>query len=1059
MTILMKEILADIGVLGTCLPRCLSIPLITSPMETDLLNIQMTVMAMLTEDAEIAKIVANNWNLGFEIKAFNVQKQVWDLLDPDDDLEIPKGARIQVNMHSNDPEDECFNPTQRGDSLAEQKNISRRDPRRKNREVESYVSSTPFDEEVKPAPVAISKRDPRLKVDSEPDPAAKTVNTEPNINNLSRNDPRRRKLLQKSSSASEEAEQPQKDSITVALSSLGSARRKSSHADSDSDEEGELQIDETFQDKPSGKSSTRNMITESQLVEVDNIVDKVDDKDDLELWDEIYGSITSDDGVQSENAIKSGSRVEEKVVAKVDKGKGKQPYFEDRKSIEQLERERELLLNLVKERDRMNEIVASVPAPEEIIIDTDSLEEGELSDSAAEDDEIKITKENSETEVEEIQVVASATKIVPSKRNRSFVNDIQDNDLISPKNTSKVSRPGGSTEKKETTPVRNTVNIDLDDFISPASPTGIQLELDNDEIDVIPLEQGPASPTGIQLNLDNDEIDVIPLEREEVVEIVPKDKYKQYWDEFKEQEKKEGSDQELFEVAREKLSKFKKINEQKELRSIRNKNAVQGHVPPTELFLKATQNIPPFIHPPSTPPHHQSNMSITASSKIGSPGGLFLKAAQGLSPQRPPPLGSSPSRGPPLVPPSGPMVTSVLPRFPPPRPAVMRKGIALLDTPDPGQVFPQPVKAVEPPPYPVTPSFNSSVPPPLASNNFSTPPPSTSTAMKSNTPTPNIVKQNPVKGIPSLMKVNVAKPDEEKQQKPNVWKEGWRPLSKTNDVIVLPSISSSNDDRKSIIRSNSTIRSGSPTRKEFKSGDKNRRQSRDQRSSSRDRKTKDRRFRDKRSQSRSRRSRSRDRRSRSRSRRRSRSKSRRSQSGERRSKSGERSKIGHRRRSSGEKSRKSSTEIKSAIATSKMQASDSVMLAFYEGDDCVIEEEVAVEPAAPRRTEQLPEPVRATTAASSNLFMSSLNKPPVAPSPELHNLTSRHPVSALYEYNRRMNYPQPKFYERWGPGGGWAYDIELGPQTYSCPRFHVKKKDAKADGCKYVLQQLGLKYN
>ena len=1052
----MKEILADIGVLGTCLPRCLSIPLITSPMETDLLNIQMTVMAMLTEDAEISKIVANNWNLGFEIKAFNVQQQVWDLIDPDDDLEIPKGARIQVNMHSNDPEDECTNPP-KGDGPAEQKNISRRDPRRKNREVESYVSSTPFDEEVKPAPVAISKRDPRLKVDSEPDPAAKTVNTEPNINNLSRNDPRRRKLLQKSSSASAGAE-PQKDSVTIALSSLGSARRKSSHADSDSDEEGGLQIDETFQDKPSGKSGTRNMITESQLVEVDTIVDKVDDKDDLELWDEIYGSITIDEGVQSKNAIKSGSRVEEKVVAKIDKVKGK-PYFEDRKSIEQLERERELLLNLVKERDRMNEIVASVPAPEEIIIDNDSLEEGELSDSAAEDDEIKITKENSETEVEEIQVVASATKIVPGKRNRSFVNDIQDNDPISPKNTSKVSRSRGSTEKKEITPVRNTVNIDLDDFISPASPTGIQLELDNDEIDVIPLEQGPASPTGIQLNLDNDEIDVIPLEREEVVEIVPKDKYKQYWDEFKEQEKKEGSDQELFEVAREKLSKFKKINEQKELRSMRSKNATQAHVPPTELFLKATQNIPPFVHPPSTPPPNhqiQSNMSINASSKIGSPGGLFLKAAQGIAPQRPP-LGSSPSRGPPLVPPSGPMVTSVLPRFPPPRPAVMRKGIALLDTPDPGPLFPQPVKAVEPPPHPVTPTFNSSVPPPLPSNNFSTPPPST--AMKSITPTPNIVKQNPSKGIPSLMKVNVAKPDEEKQQKPNVWKEGWGPLSKTNDVLVLPSISPSNDETKSIIRSNSSIRSVSPTRKEYKPGDKNRRQSRDQRSSSRDRKTKDRRSRDKRSQSRSRRSRSRDRRSRSRSRRRSRSKSRRSQSGERRSKSGERSKIGHRRRSSGEKSRKSSTETRTQSAITKMQASDSVMLAFYEGDDCVIEEEVAVEPAAPRRTEQLPEPVRATTAASSHLFMSSLNKPPVAPSPELHNLTSRHPVSALYEYNRRMNYPQPKFYERWGPGGGWAYDIELGPQTYSCPRFHAKKKDAKADGCKYVLQQLGLKYN
>ena len=42
---------------------------------------------------------------------------------------------------------------------------------------------------------------------------------------------------------------------------------------------------------------------------------------------------------------------------------------------EQLEKERELLLNLVKERDRMNEIVASVPLPDEIIIDKE-IEDG-----------------------------------------------------------------------------------------------------------------------------------------------------------------------------------------------------------------------------------------------------------------------------------------------------------------------------------------------------------------------------------------------------------------------------------------------------------------------------------------------------------------------------------------------------------------------------------------------------------------------------------------------------------------------------------------------------------
>ena len=61
-----------------------------------------------------------------------------------------------------------------------------------------------------------------------------------------------------------------------------------------------------------------------------------------------------------------------------------------RKSIEQLEKERELLLNLVKERDRMNEIVASVPLPDEIIIDKE-IEDGELSDTPDNSDNENMT--------------------------------------------------------------------------------------------------------------------------------------------------------------------------------------------------------------------------------------------------------------------------------------------------------------------------------------------------------------------------------------------------------------------------------------------------------------------------------------------------------------------------------------------------------------------------------------------------------------------------------------------------------------------------------------------
>ena len=49
----------------------------------------------------------------------------------------------------------------------------------------------------------------------------------------------------------------------------------------------------------------------------------------------------------------------------------------------------------------------------------------------------------------------------------------------------------------------------------------------------------------------------------------------------------------------------------------------------------------------------------------------------------------------------------------------------------------------------------------------------------------------------------------------------------------------------------------------------------------------------------------------------------------------------------------------------------------------------------------------------------------------------------------------PRFSERWGPGGGWAFDVEVGGQTFSCPWFKEKKKDAKSEGSKYALHQLG----
>merc|ERR1711874_219072 len=121
---------------------------------------------------------------------------------------------------------------------------------------------------------------------------------------------------------------------------------------------------------------------------------------------------------------------------------------------------------------------------------------------------------------------------------------------------------------------------------------------------------------------------------------------------------------------------------------------------------------------------------------------------------------------------------------------------------------------------------------------------------------------------------------------------------------------------------------------------------------------------------------------------------------------------------------KSSSEATGAAPHSRervkaMKDSENAFLCFYEGEDCIEEHEVEPAPAVP----------------------SSLN--------------NKHPVSAVYEYKGRMNYPPPKFKEVWGPGGTWAFAVTLGPHTFSCPRFRQKKKDAKAEACKYALQMLG----
>jgi len=149
-----------------------------------------------------------------------------------------------------------------------------------------------------------------------------------------------------------------------------------------------------------------------------------------------------------------------------------------------------------------------------------------------------------------------------------------------------------------------------------------------------------------------------------------------------------------------------------------------------------------------------------------------------------------------------------------------------------------------------------------------------------------------------------------------------------------------------------------------------------------------------------------------------------------------------------------------------------------------VDESLRDESKAKDNTESFPEPVPAisstnitTNSSSDHLTETSYHTliPPEPPSisgkpPPLINeppdrgeiytaslgLANKHPVSAVYEYSKRMKYANPWFAERWGPGGGWAFDVTLGPKTYSSPWFKPKKRDAKMEACKYALQQIGI---
>ena len=84
-----KQIVSEICLQDFTLPRLLKIPEPATSPETDVTNIQLAVLDLLSVDSELQALTSSLMNLGLDISAFNTQKRVWDILSVDSQVNLP----------------------------------------------------------------------------------------------------------------------------------------------------------------------------------------------------------------------------------------------------------------------------------------------------------------------------------------------------------------------------------------------------------------------------------------------------------------------------------------------------------------------------------------------------------------------------------------------------------------------------------------------------------------------------------------------------------------------------------------------------------------------------------------------------------------------------------------------------------------------------------------------------------------------------------------------------------------------------------------------------------
>jgi len=889
-----KEILVEVGVLGAgWLSRSLLIPAKAAPPQTDILNIQFIVMELLVEDPELARLVENHWNLALHINAFNVQNQKWDRLELTDEIEIPARASIKVIINDNEP--------------AATSAVSRRDPRRKVAREEAAVRGSRRD----PRRASRDSSEPPLPPLSTPlltpAPAPAPAPTQRNFSNLSKNDPRRRKLLVPPPASWVAAEKERDPTPT-------STECEAQH-ESDSDE-GNLQIDESADESGPARqaestavdagaekpSSAVALIIESQLVVTGNQQDdgansenQIGESEDVNLWDEMYG-VTDDVNSSLKIFDPHSSRKETPSVwreSEVEKVR--------RESLEQLElelkreREKELLLSLERERDKMTEIVAIDASVAALPVE---IEEGEICDTDSSSDSV-------------VETLPPATE-----------------------------------------------------FTSPESPTGVQLDLGEEEIEVIPLERESHSDAAVVIS-DSDSIEEIPLSN---------NKYNNKpWDHIHDDKKDDKLEQEkqvlLSELSNIEAAKLKEgaaaqpsvtprvfsagRGRREEAgyapRLERERDVLSNHAPSQKFWNKAERrglgrvggrynNMVGYPHSAGgqlsswmgqhkavSQHQHQGNVGHHYNSR---------EVAENST--------------------EGQQINS------------MRRGVALLETPlsCPSPRLPPPVRV------------SNSVPP---------------TAQLDRCP-PQLRKGNQIKHYNSNYPAEVIPPEEfMKQHPPNMLQrnDGIQNFTAQPPAVWLHNMQPSGQGR-AFEDGNSGGQRSLPSDYESTQRHGERRQ--------------ERRLKQRGGESRD----SRELSLNAGMERRGSNSSRRGEQGKR----GEPEGIG----------------VQDRTGRAGAEDRTKALLCFYEGEDSM------EDPG------ELPAPV------------------PTAARP-VHSglqLTQKHPVSAVYEYAKLLSFPNPRFRERWGPAGTFAFDVSLGPRTFSCSVFREKKKDAKLEACRQAVAELGL---